>query len=1090
MSPCARKVGIFTLVPVLLGLGMPGAGVMFGDDVIMAPDGGRLDAVDTDGNVVGPCPLRHTDVHVEIAGFLTRVTVRQTYHNPYPNTIEAVYTFPLSHRGAVDRMIMTIGDRTVVGEVHERSRARAIYEAARESGYVASLLEQERPNIFTQSVANIEPGAEVIVEIGYVELLDAREGTYRFTFPMVVGPRYIPGSMQTPAAALPAPFKPRHGLLLLCPAKLSVGRQGDVSRLGTLQTGKLDALLRAATPINAPDSPTAPLWYQFEAAYPDGSKEIGSLHTDGTGQINGRWFYSDPKATKDMGTGFAPDTDQVPDASRITPEPVRPGKRAGHDISMRVTLDTGGPGIAELKSELHEILETQKVARDDGLPRRVTVELKKEIEIPNRDFVLTWRPTADAIQEATFTHTGPHGRFFTLILQPPARVAEAQAVPRELIFVLDTSGSMSGFPIEKAKEVMRKLIDTMGPQDTFNLITFSGDTSILWPQPLPGTPENIAAAQQFLATRRGGGGTEMMKAIDAALVQTVRNRPVRPVRICCFMTDGYVGNDMAIIDAVRKNAGTTRVFSFGIGNSVNRYLLDGMARAGRGEAEYVLLHGDGDAAAKRFARRIQTPVLTDVSLAFSDGLKVSDLMPHQAPDLWDARPLVIHGRYAAPGRGTVTIRGVTGAGPFERTVTLDLPAEQPGHDVIATLWAREKVEYLMNQDLAAAQNGQFPDELRQEVIRLGEEYRIMTQFTRFVAVEKTRVTIGGKPQLVAVPVEMPQGVSYEGVFGPTGTLSEELVKGMAITETRAVEELAAKDLVRRTRGLAENVPAAAAPLGLPAQSSALLYSAAESADAGIWGGVGRSSARYGGAFFDVASRRGSVRAAGIGPSSAGQGQLHHSRALRSAPPPPPAVDAGPETKPADPKAVEAQRLAAALQGAHGDITPHRMALGIARLVADHRVDEARKLAAELVARYPDYKIGAQMRDVLADRKLKPDRRDARIQALAFDARKAIEEAIRLGQIRARVDDRLFRFLTDPVGKAPPSGLQIKGDGVRVSVLVRTLDDATRNALAKAGLKIEAAVPASSFVVGVLPKDRLATVALREEVRKIDAVLTE
>jgi Ca-activated chloride channel homolog len=242
-------------------------------------------------------------------------------------------------------------------------------------------------------------------------------------------------------------------------------------------------------------------------------------------------------------------------------------------------------------------------------------------------------------------------------------------------------------------------------------------------------------------------------------------RPVPPMRICCFMTDGYVGDDENIIAAVKRNAKTTRVFSFGIGNSVNRYLLDGMAKAGRGEVEYVLLQSDAEAAAKRFEQRIQTPVLTDIELTFSNGLKVTDLIPGTLPDLFDVKPLIIHGRYAQAGRGTLTIRGRTASGRYERTIALELPANQPEHDTIATLWARAKVEELMNQDLAAAQQGNFPPALQKEVVRLGEEYGIMTQFTSFVAVEKQRVTIGGQPRLVHVPIEMPQGVSYEGVFG-------------------------------------------------------------------------------------------------------------------------------------------------------------------------------------------------------------------------------------------------------------------------------------------------------------------------------------
>ena len=214
--------------------------------------------------------------------------------------------------------------------------------------------------------------------------------------------------------------------------------------------------------------------------------------------------------------------------------------------------------------------------------------------------------------------------------------------------MLDTSGSMMGFPIEKAKEAMQQAINGLYPQDTFNLITFSGDTDILFPTPVPATAENRAMAQMFLQSRSGQGGTEMMKAIRAALDPTPGSGRVRVV---CFMTDGLVGNDLEILAEVRKHA-DARVFSFGIGSSVNRFLLDGMARLGRGEMEYVALNDDGSAAARRFHERVRDPLLTDVEIDWG-GLAVSDIYPKRIPDLFAAKPVVVTGRYAGPLRGTV-----------------------------------------------------------------------------------------------------------------------------------------------------------------------------------------------------------------------------------------------------------------------------------------------------------------------------------------------------------------------------------------------------------------------------------------------------
>ncbi|MEE9297161.1 MAG: VIT and VWA domain-containing protein [Phycisphaerae bacterium] len=595
----------------------------------------------------------------------------------------------MPQNAAVDDMVMTVGERRIVGRIQPRDQARAIYEAARAAGHVTGLLDQERPNIFTQSVANIEPGVEVVIELSYVETLKYEEGEFEFVFPMVVGPRYIPGG------------------------------------------GSAEAPMTRGRP-----------------------------------------------------------TPEVPDGHRITPPVTPPGTRAGHDISLTVSIDAGLE-LGNVNSVLHKV----NISHLDK--QRSVVTLANEAEIPNKDFILHYRTGQSGIGDAFFTHTDGRGTFFTLLLQPPQRVVPDQVVPREIIFVLDSSGSMSGFPIEKAKQVMAKAIEAMRPGDTFNLITFAGNTRILWDRPRANTAANRAEAQAFLASRRGGGGTEMMKAINAALIQPVWDRfssrsndpgapgeslphmRAAPLRVVCFMTDGYVGNDMAIIDAVKKNANTTRVFSFGVGNSVNRFLLDGIASAGRGEAEYVSLQSDADAAVARFCNRIAAPVLADISLDFGS-LRAHDIHPANIPDLFSAKPILVHGRLEGTGSGTVTLRGRTGKGAFERRIHVTPSERATHHDALASLWARAKVEDLMMQDYAGLQQGRISDDLREQITRLGVDYRLMTQFTSFVAVEEMTVTIGGEPTRIDVPVEMPDGVSYEGVFGsrqPVGGFAQAKRRG-------------------------------------------------------------------------------------------------------------------------------------------------------------------------------------------------------------------------------------------------------------------------------------------------------------------------
>lgn len=624
---------------------------------------GSLQVVDGNGLPKAVCPLKHTSVKAQISGFLARATVTQEFENPFKEKIEAVYTFPLPQNAAVDDMTMIVGDRTVRGKILQREEAEAVYQAAKTRGQTASLLNQERTNIFTQSVANILPGESIKITISYVETLKYEDGTYEFVFPMVVGPRYIPGN--------------------------PTGAQGN---------------------------------------------------------------------------GFSPDTNKVPDGSRITPQPAPAGMRAGHDVSLEIDLDAG-VSIDSLASKTHEVV----IERPDD--HRARVSLKDQATIPNKDFILRYDVAAKKISDAVLTHHTGHSGFFTLIVQPPERVTAEDVTPKELVFVLDTSGSMNGFPIEKAKETMKLALDSLYPYDTFNLITFAGDEHILFPEPVPATKENMAKAQAFLESRQGSGGTEMMKAIKASMDPSDSQGHVR---IVCFMTDGYVGNDLEIIGEVQKHP-NARVFAFGIGSSVNRHLLDNMAKYGRGEVEYVGLDDDGSAAARRFHQRVRSPLLTDVTVDWN-GMPVSDVYPKMIPDLFSAKPVVLTGRYAGNGRGVIRLKGKMAGRDFVREIPVDFSSTEQ-HDVLATLWARTRVDELMSQDFNGAQRGTMKDDVKQQIVKLGLDYRLMTQFTSFVAVEEMIVTDGGQPRRIDVPVELPDGLNRSAIFNeerPSGTLQQNL----------------------------------------------------------------------------------------------------------------------------------------------------------------------------------------------------------------------------------------------------------------------------------------------------------------------------
>lgn len=660
---------IRTLIASLFVLALTGLAVAVPSDAVTE---GRLDAIGPEGKALGPCPLKHTEVDVAISGMIARVTVTQQFHNPFADKIEAVYVFPLHEDSAVDAMTMKVGGRIVRGVIKERGEAKRIYEQAKAAGKVASLLDQERPNIFTQSVANIEPGEQVTITIEYSQTLAWEDGRYSFDFPTVVGPRYIPGA---------------------------AGDEGNV-------------------PVNVRQNPVR-----------------------GGDVVN-------PQPS--------PPTAEVPDADRITPPVIAEGMRAGHDLSIRVSLDAG-LSVRDLKSDQHEV----DVNYLDQGRSRARIALRDKQVIPNRDFVLTWQTAQAKITDAVLAHTDERGRFFTLILQPPDRVQPAEIVPRELIFVLDTSGSMRGFPLDTSRTIMRRAIRALRPRDRFNIITFAGNTTMLFEHAVANNEDNRDQALRFVDSLAGAGGTEMMKAINEALGG---EHDADTVRIVCFLTDGYVGNDMAIIDAVKKHAGVSRVFSFGIGSSVNRFLMDQMADAGRGEATFVLNAEQASAAAAKFYEHIDAPVLTDIELDFG-GLPVEEVYPRRVEDLFASRPVVLKGRYRQGGEGVITLKGRTAEGRFERPIVVNLPAEQDQHDVLASQWARAKVDDLMMRDYAGAQHGNMDAALKQQIIDLGLEYHLLTQFTSFVAVEEVHITEGGAARTIRVPVEMPQGVSYEGVFG-------------------------------------------------------------------------------------------------------------------------------------------------------------------------------------------------------------------------------------------------------------------------------------------------------------------------------------
>jgi Ca-activated chloride channel family protein len=600
---------------------------------------GQLTILQRDGKPGALCPLSGTTVTADIAGYAARVTVVQAFVNPSADTIEAVYTFPLPNDAAVDRMRMRVGKRVIEGLIKRREEARTIYEAAKAQGMSAALLDQERPNVFTQSVANITPGAKVEIEISYVQLLKFEDSQFEFSFPMVVGPRYL---------------------------------------------------------------------------------------------------------------GNTSDPDKV--APPVTPRETR----TGADIRLTVNLDAGAP-IREVSSVLHAI-STRKLSEGTAV-----ITLAKRDEIPNRDFILRYRCATNTVTGALLTHASrDKGGFFSLVLLPPQSPNPEQVAPKEVIFVMDQSGSQRGFPMEKSKELTLKLIDKLNPGDTFNVLGFSNEVNWLWPQVADNTPEARANARKFVEGLQANGGTELFKAVAASL--SAVSDP-RRVRIVVFNTDGFVGNEFQILQGIKEYRQNSRMFTFGIGNSVNRFLIDSMSAMGKGDAEYVTLAEKADAAVNRFIQRVDKPILTHINVSF-EGVSVSEALPEAIPDVFSDKPVIVKGRYKVPGKGFVVVSGLLGGKAWSEKIPIEFPAVDQNGSAIASIWAREKVESLMREDwLAQVSGANRESSTARSIEAIGLEFGIMTQFTSFVAVEQRVVNVGGKQRTVAVPVEMPEGVSYEGVFG-------------------------------------------------------------------------------------------------------------------------------------------------------------------------------------------------------------------------------------------------------------------------------------------------------------------------------------
>jgi Ca-activated chloride channel family protein len=618
-----------------------------------------------DGNEV-PLPSLKLDMRARIQGDLASVILSQTFQNTHTTPIHARYTFPLPPDAAVHAMRFIVGDQMIEAEIREKKEARAVFEAARTRGNQAALVEQHRPNVFTQEVANLMPGAIVRVELEYAHVVEKQHGAYRFHFPMVVGPRFIP-------------------------AASSRGSRGAPTRA----TGE-------------PLSLAVGVW-------------------------------------------------NLPASS-----PVAPPERVDRDrVSVHIELDGGMP-IRFLESPSHTIKVEKK-----GRERR-SVQLGRGRTLDNQDFELHYRLADDDISAGVTTYTAGGDGYLSLLFEPPTSVADEDISRREMVFVLDCSGSMSGVPLAASKRFMRKALSNLRPGDTFRIIRFS-DSATTWSEsPMPATAGNIRNGIQYIDSLFGSGGTHMVSGIRAALAPAV---PEDALRLVVFLTDGYIGNDVEIVRLIEARRGDARLFSFGIGNSVNRYLIQEMGRVGRGASRMVRPDDDAERAADEWVARLDAPVLTDIEIDWGEAA-VRDVFPRAIPDLFMGQTLRVMARYDQPGEHRAVIHGRIAGKPVSLPLDLELPAHDDGvaGQAVPIIWARSQIEDRMIEFISPAVDQDRRDSLQREVTSLGLEHRLLTQWTSFVAVAREVVNPGGRG--ASVDVEVPQAEDVSEAAYPPEALSK------------------------------------------------------------------------------------------------------------------------------------------------------------------------------------------------------------------------------------------------------------------------------------------------------------------------------
>ncbi len=441
----------------------------------------------------------------------------------------------------------------------------------------------------------------------------------------------------------------------------------------------------------------------------------------------------------------------APEDDRWVENPyIKKGSPPKSKFNISVNL-SAGMSIQEVSCNSHDTL----VQFENETTAKVSLK-DSEIYGGNRDFILTYSLAGKKIQTGLMLFEKDKEKFFLLMVEPPKRVKADDILPREYIFVVDISGSMSGFPLDVSKEVLNNLISSLKPTDKFNVVLFSGGSKLMSPASLPANSQNIQSAIELISSQQGGGGTELLAALNRALALPRDNRFSRTILI---LTDGYIDAERDVFSTISKNLDNTNVFSFGIGSSVNRHLIEGIAKAGLGEPFIVTDQKEAHQTAERFCAYVQSPLLRNINFKFQ-GFNAYDIEPGAIPDLFAERPLVIIGKWHGKAHGEIKISGMSGSGEHTQVFNVSEIKPLESNYVLRYLWARNRIARISDYNF-----GEENPEHKAEVISLGLTYSLLTQHTSFIAIHDVIRNPGAPAKDVKQPLPLPQGVSNLAVGG-------------------------------------------------------------------------------------------------------------------------------------------------------------------------------------------------------------------------------------------------------------------------------------------------------------------------------------